>query len=155
MTMSHVPLRELVDHALENLQPAIEASDATVEVGDLPNVTCDPSQIVQLFQNLIANALKFRREGVSPFVSIGSRHSGSHWEIAVEDNGIGISPEHHARIFEMFERLHARNRYGGTGIGLAICRKVVDRHGGRIWLESKLGKGSVFRFTLRDEGEPE
>lgn len=148
------PLRPLLDHALENLEAAIAASATTFEIGALPEVACDPSQIVQLFQNLVGNAIKFRRAGVPPVVRIGSRRDGDHWEISVQDNGIGISPEHHARIFEMFERLHPRERYGGTGIGLAICRRVVDRHGGRIWLESEPERGSVFRFTLRAEGAP-
>ncbi len=152
-TMSAVPLRSLVDAAIENLRHAIDRAGAVVQVGELPVVSCDSSPIVQLFQNLIANAVKFRREGETPRVSISSRRAGDHWEIAVRDNGIGIAPEHHARIFEMFERLHPRERYGGTGIGLAICRKIVDRHGGRIWVESPPEGGSVFRFTLRAEGE--
>lgn len=152
--MALVPLEKLVGFALENLQPAIEAAGARIEVGDLPTVSCDPSQIVQLFQNLIANAVKFGREGVVPHVHIRCRRDGELFEISVKDNGIGIAPEHHARVFEMFERLHTRERYGGTGIGLAICRKIVDRHGGRIWLESPPEGGSVFHFTLRAEGEP-
>lgn len=152
--MERVPLEKLVGFALENLQPPIEAAGARIEVGELPTVACDPSQIVQLFQNLIANAVKFRREGVVPYVRIHCRRDGDFFEISVKDNGIGIAPEHHARVFEMFERLHTRERYGGTGIGLAICRKIVDRHGGRIWLESLPEGGSVFRFTLRAESEP-
>jgi signal transduction histidine kinase len=151
--MSAVPLRGLVDAAIENLKHAIDRTGAVVQVEELPTLTCDSSPIVQLFQNLIANAVKFRREGETPRVSISSRRVGDHWEIAVKDNGIGIAPEHHARIFEMFERLHPRERYGGTGIGLAICRKIVDRHGGKIWVESPPEGGSVFRFTLRAEGE--
>ncbi|MFN0009361.1 MAG: CHASE domain-containing protein [Planctomycetota bacterium] len=152
--MERVPLEKLVGFALENLQPAIEAAGARIEVGELPTVTCDPSQIVQLFQNLIANAVKFRREDVVPYVRIHCRRDGDFFEISVKDNGIGIAPEHHARVFEMFERLHTRERYGGTGMGLAICRKIVDRHGGRIWLESLPEGGSIFRFTLRAESEP-
>jgi signal transduction histidine kinase len=151
--MSAVPLRDLVDAAIENLKHAIDRAGAVVQVEELPVVICDSSPIVQLFQNLIANAVKFRREGQIPRVSISSRRAGEHWEIAVKDNGIGIAPEHHARIFEMFERLHPRERYSGTGIGLAVCRKIVDRHGGKIWVESPPEGGSVFRFTLRAEGE--
>ena len=151
--MEAVPLRMLVDIAVENLRPAIEAAGAAVRIGELPVVTCDSSPIVQLFQNLIANAVKFRREGVRPKIAISSRRTGASWEISVQDNGIGIAPEHHGRIFEMFERLHPRERYGGTGIGLAICRKIVDRHGGRIWVESPVEGGSVLRFTLPADGE--
>jgi signal transduction histidine kinase len=150
--MSAVPLRSLAEAAVENLRASIDAAGAAVRIGGLPVVTCDPSPIVQLFQNLIANAVKFRREGVPPRVDISSRRTGDRWEISVQDNGIGIAPEHHARIFEMFERLHPRERYGGTGIGLAICRKIVDRHGGRIWVESPPEGGSVFRFTLPADG---
>ena len=124
-----------------------------MRVDELPTVDCDSSAIVQLFQNLIANALKFRREDAVPRVGISSRRVEGSWEISVKDNGIGISPEHHTKIFEMFERLHPRERYGGTGIGLAVCRKIVERHGGRIWVESTPGRGSVFRFTLRADGE--
>jgi len=150
-----VPVGQLVDMALENLEPRIEAAGAVVEIGDLPTVTCDESPIVQLFQNLIGNAVKFRRPGVAPRVHIEGRRVGRFWEFAVRDNGIGIAPEHHERVFEMFERLHPRERYGGTGIGLAICRKIVERHGGRIWVESPPEGGSVFRFTLRAEGGTE
>jgi light-regulated signal transduction histidine kinase (bacteriophytochrome) len=151
--MSPMPLRSLAEAAVENLRASIDAAGATVKIGGLPTVACDPSPIVQLFQNLIANAVKFRRDGVAPRVEISSRRTGDHWEISVQDNGIGIAPEHHARVFEMFERLHPRERYGGTGIGLAICRKIVDRHGGRIWVESPVEGGSVFRFTLPAERE--
>ncbi|HEV8114245.1 MAG TPA: CHASE domain-containing protein [Planctomycetota bacterium] len=154
-TMSAVPVGQLVDMALENLEPRIEAAGAVVEIGELPEVTCDASPIVQLFQNLIGNAVKFRRPGVAPRVHIEGRRVGRFWEFAVRDNGIGIAPEHHERVFEMFERLHPRERYGGTGIGLAICRKIVERHGGRIWVESPPEGGSVFRFTLRAEGGTE
>jgi signal transduction histidine kinase len=148
-----IPLERLVALALENLKPAIDAAHAHIEVGELPTVTCDSSQIVQLLQNLIANAVKFHREGMAPYITVQGRKVGSTFEIAVKDNGIGIAPEHHEKVFEMFERLHGRERYGGTGIGLAICRRIVDRHGGRIWLESSTEGGSVFRFTLPAEGE--
>ena len=152
--MSSTPLGKLVGVALANLQPAIESAHARVEVAELPTVWCDPSPIVQVFQNLIANAVKFRRDSTAPVVRIGARRTGASWEFSVRDNGIGIAPEHHERVFEMFERLHPRERYGGTGIGLAVCRRIVDRHGGRIWVESPPEGGSVFKFTLRAEGNP-
>jgi signal transduction histidine kinase len=103
--------------------------------------------MIQLLQNLIGNAILYRGERPPRIRIETSRHDG-YWEIAVKDNGIGIASEHHEQIFEIFKRLHGRHEYPGTGIGLAVCRKIVERHGGRIWVESQLGTGSAFRFTI-------
>ena len=113
----------------------------------LPEVEADEPQLVQLMQNLIGNAVKFRGESV-PRIHISSIEKENEWEIAVRDNGIGIEPQYFERIFMVFQRLHDKGQYAGTGIGLAICKKVIDRHGGRIWVESKPGEGSIFHFTL-------
>ena len=108
----------------------------------------DEVQLIQLFQNLLVNAIKFHgRE--SPRIHVSAERMGSVWKFAVQDNGIGIAPNDHGKIFLIFQRLHHRANYPGTGIGLALCKKIVERHGGRIWVESALGQGSTFYFTLK------
>lgn len=133
--------------AIGQLRLAIEESNATVHVGEMPAVQGDALQLTQLLQNLIGNAIKFRH-GPSPKISIEARRPGNDWEVSVSDNGIGIAREYFERIFVLFQRLHGRTQYPGTGIGLAICKKIVERHGGRIWVESTPDIGSVFHFTL-------
>lgn len=141
-----IALEAVVAEAVENLRPEIERTGAQVRVQPLPVVRGARSQLVQLVQNLIGNAIKYRRE--TPLITISARREGDRWTIAIDDNGIGIAPEHLDRIFVMFQRLHGREAYGGNGIGLTICRRIVERHGGRIWVESQPGVGSSFRFTL-------
>lgn len=133
--------------ALENLAQTIEETHANVTVGKLPVVWADATQMEVLFQNLIANAVKFRGDQ-PPKVSITATRVGSDWQFAVKDNGIGIKPEFHERVFEIFKRLQSQESYPGTGIGLAICKRIVQRFGGRIWVESELGRGSTFFFTV-------
>jgi signal transduction histidine kinase len=146
---------ELVDCAavlrdvLANLDVAIKESGAVVTHGALPTVMADRLQLVQVFQNLLSNAIKFRGEQ-SPDISVGAENSAGAWKFAVRDNGIGIELPYRERIFVIFQRLHTRREYPGTGIGLAICKKVVESHGGHIWVESELGKGSTFFFTIPD-----
>jgi len=141
-------LEPLARGAMRNLQAAIEENGASITVEALPSLPVDQVQFTQLFQNLIGNALKFRRPGVSPEVRISAVDNGAEYDLSVGDNGIGIDPEHRERVFQLFQRLHSRAEYAGTGIGLAICKKVVERHGGRIWVEAQAGHGSIFRFTL-------
>jgi light-regulated signal transduction histidine kinase (bacteriophytochrome) len=114
----------------------------------LPVVKGEPSQLCQLLQNLLVNAVKFRRQDVTPEVHVSATRQGKSWLLAVHDNGIGIPPEQHERIFVIFQRLHSRQKYNGTGIGLAVCQRIVEFHGGRIWVESEPGKGSTFLFNL-------
>ncbi len=141
---------EALGKALVNLRAAIEAGGATVTHDPLPLLEADDSQLAQLFQNLIGNALKFHG-AEAPRVHIGAAEHATEWEFRVRDNGIGIEPEYFERIFLVFQRLHNKSEYPGTGIGLAICKKVVDRHGGRIWVESRPGAGSTMHFTLPKE----
>jgi signal transduction histidine kinase len=149
LTLVPVQAGILVSAALAHLKGVIAEAQAVVEVkGPLPVVAADATQLGSLFQNLIANALKYRRDDVRPEVVIACAEGPSTWDFTVRDNGIGIDPQYHQQIFDLFKRLHPRDRYSGTGIGLAICQRVVERHGGRIWVESRPGEGSTFHFTL-------
>ncbi len=137
--------------ALANVEVAVREAGAVVTHGPLPVVRADPGQLAQLFQNLVGNAVKFLGPS-PPRVHVGAERHDGHWFFSVKDNGIGISPEYFERIFTVFQRLHTRDEYPGTGIGLAMCKRIVERHGGRIWLESEPGKGSTFFFTVPDSG---
>ena len=137
----------VLGQALENLHESIQETGAEITHSELPAVQADPSQLAQLFQNLLGNAMKFRGEA-PPKVHVDARREGKAWRFSVSDNGIGIDPKFQDQIFEVFRRLHNRQQYEGTGIGLAICKKIVDRHGGRIWVESQPGQGATFSFTL-------
>jgi len=138
---------QILDTARIQLQLAIAESGATITADTLPTVHGDATQLLQLFQNLLANAIKFRGDQ-APQVHVSAQATEEGFCIAVSDNGIGIAPEHFQRVFVLFQRLHGRNEYPGTGIGLALCKRIVERHGGRIWVESGAGRGSIFRFTL-------
>jgi light-regulated signal transduction histidine kinase (bacteriophytochrome) len=137
----------ILEQATANLQTAIEESEAVITHDPLPMVMADAAQLVQLFQNLVSNAIKFRGED-PPRIHISAEQKGDEWLFAVSDNGIGIEPQYTDRIFVIFQRLHADKEYMGTGIGLAICKRIVERHGGRIWVESQVGEGSTFYFTM-------
>ena len=133
--------------ALSMLQLSIEESKAQVTAGNLPVVRADEPQLARVFQNLIGNAIKFR--SAQPLrIHIDARREDDFWLFSVTDSGIGIDPEYHEKVFMIFQQLHTKEKYPGTGIGLAICRKMVDRHGGRIWVESTVGQGSTFYFTF-------
>jgi PAS domain S-box-containing protein len=142
---------EVLDRVLRDLQLSIEENEAVVTHDSLPTIPIDDMQIGQLFQNLISNAIKFRNEE-PPHVQITAKEQGENWLLSVHDNGIGIDPEYQDRIFVIFQRLHEREEYPGTGIGLSVCKKIVERHGGKIWVESEVGKGSIFHFTIPKRG---
>jgi light-regulated signal transduction histidine kinase (bacteriophytochrome) len=142
-----VALEDALRRALSGLRTAIAEAGATVTHDPLPVLEADDTQLAQLLQNLIGNALKFRADA-TPRIHVSAAEAEDHWEFGVHDNGIGIEPQYFERIFMVFQRLHNKGEYPGTGIGLAICKKVVERHGGRIWVESRPGEGSSFRFTL-------
>ena len=147
-TSGNVDFARALASALENLQVALDESAARVTHGPLPYVRGDEQQIVQLLQNLIGNSIKFRRPDAAPRISLQAVQEGDDWTFTLEDNGIGIEPEHRERVFQVFQRLNAREQYPGTGIGLAICRKIVEQHLGRIWIGASRAPGAVFHFTL-------
>jgi PAS domain S-box-containing protein len=141
----------ILNQALTNLRMVIEETGAMITQDPLPTVMGAESQLVQLFQNLIDNAIKFRREE-PPRIHISAEDRGNDWFFSVKDNGIGIDPQYNERIFIIFQRLHRREEYPGTGIGLTICKKIVERHGGRVWVDSQPGNGSTFYFTIPKTG---
>ena len=142
-----VDLAKVVEQVLEVLKLAIDDAHATVTYDPMPSVIGAESRLGEVIQNLVGNALKFRGK-LAPAVHIGCERHGEQWMFSVRDNGIGMSPEFHDRIFVMFQRLHGRTEFTGTGIGLAVCKRVIEHHGGRIWVESTPGQGSTFFFTL-------
>ena len=137
----------VVDRVVEALKAAITETGAAVNCGSLPSVKGDGIQLHQLFQNLISNGIKFR-SSEAPRIDVSAAREGEHWLFAVKDNGIGIAPRHHEQIFQMFQRLHHRGQYPGTGVGLAVSAKIVQRHGGAIWVDSDEGKGTTVYFTI-------
>ena len=145
--------RAVVEQALKNLQAAVLESGAAVNWDGLPVVMADPAQLTQVFQNLIANAIKFHG-AETPVIQIDSEKKEHEWVFAVSDNGIGIPAESWQDIFVIFRRLHTRTEYAGNGIGLSICKKIIERHGGKIWIEAQAKPGSCFKFTLPTEPVP-
>jgi signal transduction histidine kinase len=143
-----VDLGTVTHEVLDDLESQVERSGAIVDVGKLPTISADALQMRQLMQNLISNAIKFRRPGVTPEVTIRAHVDGERMKLTVADNGIGFEPQYNRRIFRVFERLHGRSEYPGTGIGLALCRKIAERHGGSAAADSEPGKGSVFTITM-------
>ncbi len=141
-------LEKILDRVLTNMSPTIELKNAVITRDPLPELPCDESQVHRLFQNLISNAIKFCSQP-QPIIHISAQEQKDHWLLSVKDNGIGIDPAHQETIFKIFQRPHSKSKYPGTGIGLAICQKIVERHEGKIWVESKPGKGSTFFFTLK------
>ena len=146
-TFEPVNCNDVLTATLENLDQAIKQAGAMVECSELPEIKGDESQLSRMFQNLIGNALKFRGQ-TEPHIRVWAELHGDQWVFSVQDNGIGIAPDYQPHIFGMFTRLHSKSRYEGTGIGLALCNKIAQRHGGRLWVESEVDKGSTFRFGI-------
>ena len=144
-----VDSRELVKGTLASLDASVREAGAEIELGELPTVVADGRALGQVFQNLLSNAIKFRADD-PPRVKVSATHADGAWTFAVADSGIGVDSAHAERIFRIFQRLHTREEYGGTGVGLAICKRIVERHGGQIWCEPRPGGGTVFRFTIPD-----
>jgi chemotaxis family two-component system sensor kinase Cph1 len=145
--LTPVSAQTALDTAMANLHKSIKESDARITFDELPTVRADGRQLTQLFQNLIGNAIKFHGDQ-KPEIHVGCKKLETHWQFSVRDNGIGIDPQFKDRIFVIFQRLHTRDKYPGYGIGLSICKRIIERHGGRIWVESQKGQGSTFYFTF-------
>ncbi|MCT7951755.1 response regulator [Ancylothrix sp. C2] len=139
---------QVLQEVLENLQEEIAGNQAVIDYSELPVLMADKTQLLRLFQNLIGNGIKFHRPDVSPKIKISAEQKQSEWVFCIHDNGIGIETQNFDKIFELFQRLHNYDEYPGTGIGMTICKKIVERHQGRIWVESQVGEGSTFYFTL-------
>ena len=154
LQLERVDANRVVDEVVRDLAPAIADSGGSVTRDELPSLQADPTQLRQLFQNLIANGIKFRRPTQEPRVHVSAARDGCRWVFGVGDNGIGIEPQYVERIFVLFQRLHTRDEYPGTGIGLAICKKIVERHGGAMWVESEPGHGTTFGFSLSADRGP-
>jgi light-regulated signal transduction histidine kinase (bacteriophytochrome) len=147
-TICEISGEDALNEALTNLRVTIEENNAIVTHDPLPTIRTDDTQLAQVFQNLVGNSIKYRSADV-PHVHVSATNNGrNEWIFSVQDNGLGIDPQYFERIFILFQRLHGRNEFEGTGIGLAICKKIVERLGGRIWVESQPGQGSTFYFAL-------
>lgn len=149
-----VDCNAVMEEVRQTLTSTIEESSAVVTSANLPSVWADRTQMAQVFQNLIGNGIKFRGKE-PPVISVLAEKTEQHWLFSVSDNGIGIAPEYTENVFVVFQRLHARSEYPGNGIGLAICKKIVERYGGKIWVESQPGSGSSFKFTMPLHGPNE
>jgi light-regulated signal transduction histidine kinase (bacteriophytochrome) len=147
-TFKPVDVEKVFSVAVSNLASAIHEHHARVTKDPLPTVSGDETQLIQLFQNLIGNGVKYQRPGESPLVHVSVKREGNAYLFSVRDNGIGIEPQYYDRIFQIFQRLHTRGEYPGTGVGLALCKRIVERHHGRIWVLSTPGEGSTFLFTI-------
>ncbi|MGE5681114.1 MAG: sensor histidine kinase [Bacillota bacterium] len=147
-----VDLNMILDDVKRDLLVLTKEKGAQINSTKLPVIKADPVQMHQLFQNIIGNAVKFQGEK-SPVINIRAKEIENGWLFSVKDNGIGIDPQYFDRIFQVFQRLHEQGKYPGTGIGLAVCKKIIERHGGRIWVESETGKGTTFYFTLPEQVE--
>ena len=145
-----VEMDEVLATVLNDLRVGIKESGAFINSEPLPSITADKSQMVILLENLVGNAVKYR-EKTAPQIQIKAKKEGKVWVFSIQDNGIGIDPEYQDRIFQIFQRLHTQEEYSGTGMGLAIAKRIVERHGGRIWFESEEGKGATFFFTVPRE----
>jgi light-regulated signal transduction histidine kinase (bacteriophytochrome) len=148
-----VNLNEIVHAVLADLNKAITDAGAQIKVGKMPVITAYPTEMKQIFQNLVINAIKFRKKDVPPKIEISAEQQNGDWKFMVRDNGIGIDAQHSDRIFVIFQRLHTRNEYEGSGIGLSNCKKIAELHKGKIWVESKPGEGSSFYFTVKEQNE--
>jgi light-regulated signal transduction histidine kinase (bacteriophytochrome) len=152
-SLREISSEDAFNEALTNLRAMVGQNGAVVTHDSLPRIRTDDRQLTQVFQNLIGNAIKYRGADVPHVHVSATKNGGNEWIFSVRDNGVGIAPQYFERIFILFQRLHGRNEFEGTGIGLAVCRKIVERLGGKIWVESESGKGSTFYFSLPERDE--
>ena len=145
-----VPVNKILEEVKEDMEVLIKETSATIQFKKLPSVKHNKTELKQLFQNMIHNAIKYRREGVHPLVRIDAEQVGNYWTFSIKDSGIGIEQAYFDRIFLLFQRLHGKDDYTGTGIGLAYCKKIIDQLSGRIWVTSRVGEGSTFWFSLHE-----
>lgn len=146
---SELSPKRLLETVLTDIRPELDERKALVQIGDMPeSLLGDETRLRQLFQNLFTNALKFSREEVVPLIQVACQNTGKHWQFSVADNGIGVEVEFQQRIFLLFQKLHSPQQYEGTGMGLSIVKKIVEQHGGEIWLDSEMSKGTCFHFSL-------
>jgi light-regulated signal transduction histidine kinase (bacteriophytochrome) len=150
---AQVDVNSIVKEVLADLNKAITDARAEIKIAKMPVIKAYPTEMKQIFQNLIINAVKFRKKDTTPKIEIGAERQNGAWKFMVRDNGIGIDPQHADRIFVIFQRLHTRNEYEGSGIGLSNCKKIAELHKGKIWVESKPGEGSSFFFTVKEQGD--
>jgi light-regulated signal transduction histidine kinase (bacteriophytochrome) len=143
-----VASEDVIRAAVANLELAVAESGAEVRFDGLPIVCADPTKLTQVFQNLLANAIKFRKHNETPKIAVSAERMDTDWQFSVVDNGIGLDMAYKDKIFDIFQRLHSSNEFAGNGIGLSICRRIVEQHGGRLWVESELGSGTTFHFTM-------
>ncbi len=144
-----IDISQILGQTISNLQRLIIENNALITNEDLPELKVDESQIIRVFQNLIENAIKFKKKSEMPKIHISCKEKNEFYEFAVRDNGIGIDMQFHDRVFTIFQRLHSKEEYAGTGIGLSICKRIIERHRGKIWFESKENEGTIFYFTLK------
>lgn len=149
--LSKTDCNVVMNKVLEDLNSAIEESQAEIHVDPLPELQAYPSEMILLFENLVGNAIKYRKQEHPPVIHISAERNYQSWKFSLRDNGIGIEEKYKEKIFLIFQRLHTRDKYEGNGIGLAHCKKIVELHNGKIWVESTLGEGSVFHFTIPDK----
>jgi chemotaxis family two-component system sensor kinase Cph1 len=149
-SLTTVDTASILAEIFANLRSIIDESGATIEFDKMPTIMANHLEMIQLFQNLIVNAIKYRSE--KPLeIQINGSAEGDRWFFSIKDNGIGIESQYKERIFDMFQRLHGKKEYSGTGIGLAICKKIVENHGGKIWIDSTVGEGTTFYFTIKQD----
>lgn len=151
VSIKPISLTALMNEVIQNLSTTIKEKNAIINFKDLPIINADKTQMVQLFQNLISNSIKFTKEGVIPLINIKAEKQNNYWLFSINDNGIGIEEQYSDKIFIIFKQLHTKAKYGGTGIGLAIAKKIIEKQGGNIWFESEIGKGTTFYFTLNSK----